>query len=404
MSGQQRKVGLWLIGAGGSVASTVALGVAALRNGLTGQTGLVSELPPFAGLALCDPARFELGGHEVRSATMAEGIASLHARSNLFDAELIKQCTPILQQFQENVQPGTLYGASVAIREMVRNGAIPSERTPARIIERLAADITGFKQRHRLDHVVVVYVASSEPPLKRAAMYGDVKRLRSALSRDGEVFAPSSLYALAAVQAHCPFINFTPCAGICVPAIQRLATDEGINFMGNDGKTGETLIKSVLAPMFATRNLEVLSWVGENVLGNRDGETLADPRVRSSKILSKDKVIGRILDYQPHTHVGIDYVPSLDDWKVAWNFIHFRGFLDTRMSMQITWQGSDSALAAPLVLDLVRFAVLEQQHGVPGPMKHLACFFKDPMGATVYDHASQWRQLVEHVGQLCKAS
>ena len=171
----------------------------------------------------------------------------------------------------------------------------------------------------------------------------------------------------------------------------------GIPYMGSDGKTGETLVKSVLAPLFAMRNLSVLSWTGQNILGNRDGKVLTDPKIRAAKIQSKDKVTARILGRKTDTHVSIDYVESLDDWKVAWDHVHFEGFLGTKMTMQFTWQASDSILAAPLVIDLARLAARELRAGRGGVMGHLAFFFKDPIDAVEHDLFSQWRRLIAHV-------
>jgi myo-inositol-1-phosphate synthase len=112
-------------------------------------------------------------------------------------------------------------------------------------------------------------------------------------------------------------------------------------------------------------------------------------------------VVSQIVPGSPTTQVSIEYVPSLDDWKVAWDHIHFRGFLDTKMAMQFTWQGCDSILAAPLIIDLVRLTVLEVQRGGRGPMRHLAFFFKDSMDVDEHDLGTQWRRLVEHV---CESS
>ena len=165
-----------------------------------------------------------------------------------------------------------------------------------------------------------------------------------------------------------PFVNFTPSPGSTVPALVELAEERGVPHMGSDGKTGETLVKTVLAPLFAGRALRVLSWEGYNMLGNRDGFVLSDPQARESKTRSKDRALKQILgDDDLHAKVTIDYVPSLDDWKVAWDYIHFEGFLGARMSMQFTWQGNDSALAAPLVLDLARLAAFAHAQGERRP-------------------------------------
>lgn len=398
MTKKPKKIGLWLVGGCGGVGSTVALGLAALtvRRGST--TGLVTELPPFRDLSLARPAQIVLGGHEIREETILAAVKNLHDRSRLFDEELIRSCSPYLRAAQRNIRAGTLLGSSRIVRDMSDRSGVSRDRSAAGAVERLASDIAEFRQRERVDTCVVIHVASSEPPSPRSRKFSDWYKLQRLLSRPGNgPLASSSLYALAALDAGCPFVNFTPSTGIRVPALEQRALELGLPYMGDDGKTGETLVKSVLAPLFAMRNLEVLSWVGQNILGNRDGAVLDDPATRQSKIRSKDGLVARIVGGSPTTKVGIEYVPSLDDWKVAWDYIHFRGFLGTKMSLQFSWCGSDSVLAAPLIIDLARLAALEHQRGASGPMRHLGFFFKDPIGVSAHDLAAQWSSLVGHV-------
>ena len=163
--------------------------------------------------------------------------------------------------------------------------------------------------------------------------------------------------------------------------------------MGHDGKTGETLLKSTLAPMFAARNLEVMSWVGHNIFGNMDGKVLDDPANKQSKVTSKDRLLHQIFGYSPQTLVSIEYIESLGDWKTAWDHIHFRGFLGTPMTMQFTWQGCDSLLAAPLVIDLVRLTERAYRHGDRGLLTFLASFFKSPLGSNEHNFAKQFQML-----------
>ncbi len=120
---------------------------------------------------------------------------------------------------------------------------------------------------------------------------------------------------------------------------------------------------------------------------------LDDPANKASKIQTKDQVISSIVGYKPATHVSIEYIESLDDWKTAWDHIHFRGFLGTKMILQFIWQGCDSLLAGPLVLDLARLALLAQRRGESGVMPHLACFFKNPMGTTEHDFFKEFGML-----------
>ena len=398
------KVGLWMIGACGSVGGCVALGVAALRHGLASTTGLVSALPLFESAGLVDPGRIVIGGHEVRGLSVSQSARQLHERSGLFDEAMLHRCAADLRAVDKRVVVGTTYGTDTKLRDQIvsddpRGGSDQHDRSAAEALERLTHDMAAFHRNHRLDQVVVINVASCEAHVVKPRLDRDFAKLQKAMARRGASAIPtSSLYALAAIESGCGYVNFTPSLGIELPAVRRRADDRGICYVGRDGKTGETLVKSVLAPMFAMRNLNVLSWVGHNMLGNRDGAILRDARVRRSKIRSKDSTISEVVGYKPVTCTSIEYVPSLDDWKVAWDFIHFEGFLGTKMNMQFTWQGSDSALAAPLVIDLARLTALEQRNGAAGVMKHLACFFKAPMDVKERDHFTQWQRLVEHVG------
>ena len=136
------------------------------------------------------------------------------------------------------------------------------------------------------------------------------------------------------------------------------------------------------------------------MLGNRDGFVLSDPDARESKTRSKDRALKQILGEDDlHAKVTIDYVPSLDDWKVAWDYIHFEGFLGSRMSMQFTWQGCDAVLAAPLVLDMIRLMDHAASFGASGPQSWLACFFKRPFGLEEDDLHRQWHLLEDYAEQ-----
>lgn len=387
-----------MIGAAGGVGCTVALGLSALRRGLVPPTGLVTELAELRSSELAPIDGIVLGGHEIRRTTLLDGIERFRRRSSLFTPELVQACKRDLAAVDGNLRPGTLIGASRAMRGVAEAPWVREDRSCAAAIERLAGDIAAFRGQHNLADVVVIHAASSEPPIRPRAEHRGYAALSRSLARaTGPSLPPSSIYALAAIEAGCPFINFTPSAGITLPAIQERAIERGLPYMGSDGKTGETLVKSVLAPLFAARNLRVLSWVGQNILGNQDGQVLSDPATKQSKLRTKDRLLRSILPDKPMTGVGIEFVPSLDDWKVAWDFIHFEGFLGTKMHMQFIWHGSDSALAAPLIIDLARLAALEHRRGGGGAMSHLAFFFKDPLGATEHDLPSQWRALVQHV-------
>ena len=392
-----------LVGALGYVAAAVMTGAAALTARLCPTTGMVTADPAFAGLDLAEVGDLVFGGWDVRPGSPLESARALFSRNPALTGDLLQPLTGTLDEAAAWIRPGYLPEESArsspaGALDRVRRG------TPLTILAGLRRDIRDFRTAHRLQSVVVVNLASTEatpaapPPV-------DFAGLCACLRQEGAGQLPAStLYAWAAIQEGCPYLNFTPSAAALPAGLVQRAEDLGVPVMGNDGKTGETLVKSALLPLFRSRNLEVLSWEGFNLLGNQDGQTLQEPGSRQAKVRSKDGLVGAILGYQPHSGVHIHYVPSLDDQKTAWDFIHFRGFLGARMSLQFIWQGFDSLLAAPLVLDLVRLADLARRRGEGGLMPHLAFFFKAPLGTTEHRLAEQYAMLLEHVGEAGSAS
>lgn len=395
----QRRIGLWLIGAWGGVASTATLGVAALAKKLIDNTSLVSANPAFAGLDFDGFDSYVIGGHDIRKTSYRESIRDLHKRSNIFDQDLIDACQPTLDAWNENVRPGTVLGSGPTIAKLVDNPDVNLAATPREAIARIQKDLREFQAKHKLDQVVVVNASSTEPPFKIDERHETIAKFQAALDQP-DLIPASAQYAWAAIDLGFPYINFTPSLGSSFPAALELCEVKKACTTGKDGKTGETLMKTVLAPMFKHRNLEIMSWVGHNIFGNRDGIVLDDPANKSSKIETKDQVISSIVGYKPNTLVTIEYIPSLDDWKTAWNHIHFRGFLNTKMILQFLWQGCDSILAAPLLLDITRLTLLAQRRGETGVLKQLACFFKSPMGVEEHDFFVQYAALEEYAAKI----
>jgi len=253
-------------------------------------------------------------------------------------------------------------------------GLLATER-----LEIFRGRLNDFRALAKVDDLMILNLASTEEPSEMDLPWTKTEQgLRNALQDPSADIPDSVLWALLAIEEKVPHINFTPSTALQVPSLQGMA-DSLIPYCGNDGKTGETLVKTVLAPMFADRNFKVLSWEGLNLLGNRDGEVLNDPHKAKGKIRNKDRVLHNLLGKNVDGKVRIDYTPSLGDFKTAWDFIHFEGFMGKKMSLQFTWEGCDSALAAPLCLDLIRLTDLSRQRGETGSMAHTACFFKDPL-------------------------
>lgn len=388
-----KKLGVWLLGAYGGVGTTIAVGLSALRRNATTNVGLTTALPKFATLDFCDFANVVVGGHDVRKGSFVDSAMDLNKSSGVFDASLLNACSPDLADWSMNVRPGVVRKSGRPVEAFAdwRNDA--GEVGDLEIVERLANDLCGFAKQHQLDQVVVVNVSSSEPMAEVGGEHASWSTLEQAMKSQATTLPGSSLYGLAAAGASADYINFTPSLGVSSPALEERCRAAGIAYAGKDGKTGETLMKAVLAPMFARRNLEVMSWVGHNILGNRDGLVLQDPVSKQGKLESKGKLIGEILGYEPQTLISIEHVPSLGDWKTAWDHIHFRGFLGTKMSLQFIWQGCDSLLAAPLAIDLVRWTELARRRGESGCLKHLAAYFKSPMHVAEQDFFRQWDTL-----------
>ncbi|MDP9794700.1 myo-inositol-1-phosphate synthase [Catenuloplanes nepalensis] len=364
MSFVSPRTGVWLIGARGSVATTAITGALAIRAGLAGTDGCVTELPALARPWLPPIPSLVFGGHDITDTPLPKKAEELGAAG---------------------VLPAHLAAALCAELSAVDGSVLPLPES----VDGIARDIVHFRESNGLDRVVVINVASTEPVPSQDLETADLDAL-----------PPSSRAAYAAFLAGASFVDFTPSTGARLSMLDAMARSRGVPYGGNDGKTGETLVKSVLAPMFASRNLRVRSWSGLNLLGGGDGARLADPAANAAKTASKQRVLADTLGYEPQGTTRIDYVETLGDFKAAWDLISFTGFLGTGMRMEFTWHGCDSALAAPLILDLARLTAAAHAAGRTGALPELAFFFKDPIGDAPGALADQWSRLVTFVEDL----
>ncbi len=388
----QRKIGVWIIGACGSVSTCVMAGVEAIKAGIVGRAGLVTDLREIAALPLVGLEDLVFGGYDIRSTDLVAAAREVNAATGILPDPLVDRIRGALEETSKRISYGCSVNCGEAIERYRSDGRREAQTPVSEIIRRVQADLREFRAAQGLADVIVVNLASTEPFMAPPPGWATLEAFETLIADDRrDLLCPSVIYAYAALEAGFPYVNFTPSPGSTIPALQDLARRRGLPHAGKDGKTGETLVKTTLAPMFLARNLKILSWVGHNILGNRDGEVLDNPRNREAKIRDKDDALRKMVDDpQVFSQVRIDYVPSLGDWKTAWDFIHFQGFLDTRMIMQFVWQGCDSALAAPLVLDLVRLTELSHRRGESGPLRHLACFFKSPLGVEEQDFRRQF--------------
>jgi myo-inositol-1-phosphate synthase len=379
---QDERVGVWLIGARGSVATTTITGSAAVVAGLTQTVGMVTMDPRLAGVDLPAVDSMVFGGHDVVETPLALRAVRL-VDSGVITPGLPEAVSERLAAAEANIRPGI--------------GWHEARTEPRAAIDRAAADLRAFRSRNRLDRVVVINVSSTEPPVGADPSHADADALLDAIARDRAVLPPSSLYALAAIETGSAFIDFTPSTGARLEAMVQLADAHGVPVAGRDGKTGETFLKAALAPAFAARALRVRSWSGVNLLGGGDGETLADPGIARSKLGSKGRAVEEILGYPVEAPVRIERVRDLGEWKTAWDHITFEGFLGVRMRMQFVWEGCDSALAAPLLIDLARLGALALERGEVGVIPAMAFFFKDPAGTDEHALHRQHSMLLDWV-------
>jgi myo-inositol-1-phosphate synthase len=371
--------GLWLVGARGSVATTAVVGLLALRAKLVEPIGCVTERPEFAEVPLPAWEDIVVGGHDIVH-TPLEKRADQLAEAGLIPHRVLSATATGLR----------------AVDARIRDGYHPACHTGAQsdAVERLVEDLTTFRATHGLDRVVVVNVSSTEPPVPELPEHSSLPLLTEALSDPARaVLPPSSLMAYAALRAGCAFVDFTPSPGIRLPALHDLAVTSGVPYAGSDGKTGETLLRTVLAPMFTSRALNVRSWAGTNLLGGGDGANLGDPAQAQGKLESKARGLAALLGEGVNAPLHIDNVPDLGEQKTAWDHVSFEGFLGARMSLQFTWTGLDSSLAAPLILDLTRLVSAAHAAGQSGPLADLAFFFKDPVGTEEHRFAQQTEML-----------
>ena len=257
------------------------------------------------------------------------------------------------------------------------------------LAEQLRQDIRDFKEKHGCDRVVMVWCGSTEVYIRPGAVHASIEAFEKGLEESHDDIAPSQLYAYAAIMEGVPYANGAPNLSADCAALEDLAKREGVPIAGKDFKTGQTLMKTILAPGFKTRMLGVSGWFSTNILGNRDGEVLDDPESFKSKEVSKLGVLEEILQpemypelYKDLYHkVRINYYPPRGDNKEGWDNIDIFGWMGYDMQIKIDFLCRDSILAAPIVLDLALFLDLAGRSGMSGIQEWLSFYFKSPQTA-----------------------
>jgi myo-inositol-1-phosphate synthase len=262
-------------------------------------------------------------------------------------------------------------------------------KTKRDLAEQLRQDIRDFRTQNGCDRVVIVWCASTEVFIRSGPQHATIEQFEKAMERNDEAIAPSMLYAYAAIMEGVPFANGAPNLCVDTPGLQQLAHDRGVPISGKDFKTGQTWLKTVIAPGLKARMLGLAGWYSTNILGNRDGEVLDDPASFKTKEESKLSVLHTILQpelypalYKNFSHVvRINYYPPRGDNKEGWDNIDIIGWMNYPMQIKVNFLCRDSILAAPIVLDLALFSDFAQRAGLKGIQEWLSFYYKSPMAA-----------------------
>lgn len=403
------KLGVLLPGMGGAVSTTFIAGVEAIKRGLGKPIGSLTQL-----------GRIRLGKRtEKKSPLIKEFIPLADLNDivfagwdifpdNCYDAAikagvLDKSLVDELKEPLQALKPMP----AVFSRKYVKNlngKHLKRGKTKKDLAEQLIQDIKKFKKESGVKRLVMVWCGSTEVFIKPSAVHQSITSFEKGLKDNHKEIAPSMIYAYAAIQCGVPYANGAPNLSADVPALTELAKKKKVPISGKDFKTGQTLMKTILAPGLKSRMIGLRGWFSTNILGNRDGEVLDDPYSFKTKEESKLGVLEYL--FQPDLHpdlysdyyhkVRINYYPPRGDAKEAWDNIDIFGWLNYPMQIKVNFLCRDSILAAPIVLDLVLFLDLAKRAGFDGIQEWLSFYFKSPMhGKGLYPEHDVFIQLMK---------
>jgi myo-inositol-1-phosphate synthase len=385
------KLGILMPGMG-AVATTFIAGVCSIRRGLGKPIGSLTQLghirlgkrtdnvspqiKEYVSLAKLDDIVF--GGWDI----FPDNAYEAAVRAGVLES---KDLEPIKAEL-EAIKPMTAVFEQAYVKKL--NGPNVKKGTSKMdLAEQLMADISSFKEKNGCDRLVAVWCGSTEVYRKPTEVHSSLEKFEAALRSSHDEIAPSQIYAYACLKMGVPYANGAPNLSLDTPALLELSRKQGLPITGKDFKTGQTLMKTILAPGFKARMLGLEGWYSTNILGNRDGEVLDDPESFKSKEVSKLGVIDSILQPEKYpdlygniSHVvRINYYPPRGDAKEGWDNIDIRGWLNYPMQIKVNFLCRDSILAAPIVLDLALFMDFASRAGMSGIQEWLSFYWKSPM-------------------------
>jgi myo-inositol-1-phosphate synthase len=388
------KLGVLIVGLNGAVSTTFVAGVLNIAKGTGKAVGSLTQLAtirigersknnfPFIKdfISLASPEDLVIGGWDIRKGNCYDAAKEAQV---LEDKDLDSVAAEL--KSIENM-PGVFDSYYV---KRLKGTFIKDSKNKWELMEQIRQDIRNFKSQNHLERVVVVWCASTEIYISESEVHQSLQSLEKGMKENHLDVAPSILYAYAAIAEGVPFINGAPNLTVDIPAMLEFADIQGVPIAGKDFKTGQTLMKTVIAPMLKARMLGLNGWFSTNILGNRDGEVLDDPASFKTKEVSKLSVLDSILQpelypelYAHYCHqVRINYYPPRGDNKEGWDNIDIFGWMGYPMQLKINFLCRDSILAAPIVLDLVLFMDLAFRAGFKGIQDWLSFYLKSPMHA-----------------------
>jgi myo-inositol-1-phosphate synthase len=403
------KLGVLIPGIGGAVSTTFIAGVEAIKKGLGKPIGSLTQLgrirlgkrtekkSPLIKefIPLTDLKDLVFAGWDI----FPENCYEAAIKAGVLDKSLVNELKDTLQKLKPM--------PAVFSRKYVKNlngKHLKEGKTKMDLAEQLIADIKKFKKESGISRLVMVWCGSTEVYIKSSAVHASMNSFEKGLKENHPDIAPSMIYAYAALKCGVPYANGAPNLSVDIPALTGLAKKKKVPIAGKDFKTGQTLMKTILAPGFKSRMLGLSGWFSTNILGNRDGEVLDDPYSFKTKEESKLSVLEYL--FQPDLHpelysnyyhkVRINYYPPRGDAKEAWDNIDIFGWLGYPMQIKVNFLCRDSILAAPIVLDLVLFLDLASRAGFDGIQEWLSFYFKSPMyGKGLYPEHDLFIQLMK---------
>ncbi len=402
------KLGILIPGLG-AVATTFIAGVEAVKRGMGEPIGSLTQLAhirlgkrtdnhvekltdflPFANLS-----DFVYGAWD----PIPDDAYQSAIKAGVLERALIEQLRPML----EAIRPWTAVFDQKYVKKL-EGTHVKKSKSKMELMEEIKKDILKFKKDNKLDRMVMIWCGSTEAYQERLPVHDTLEAFRKGMERNDDAITPSMLYAYAAIDCGVPFANGAPNLTVDIPAMIQWAKERNVPICGKDFKSGQTFLKTVIAPALKARMLGLDGWFSTNILGNRDGEVLDDPESFKTKEESKLSVLDHILQpkiypmlYNGYCHkVRINYYRPRGDNKESWDNIDIKGWLGYPMQLKINFLCRDSILAAPIVLDLVLFLDLAQRAGMRGIQEWLSFYFKSPMSAPeVYPEHDLFIQLMK---------